>query len=98
MNNKYLGKVINHIIKGTEIKKEIDRDTLIKVPYLPGNSSGNVDSGFYLSSHIFHGASSYFSFLDYGREIYGLTEDESKTLWWKYIKILRDKIRYKSLN
>jgi len=95
MNKTYLDKVINHIIKGTEIKKENSRDTIIKVPYLPVNSSGNVDSGFYLTPHIFYSSSSYFSFLDYGREIYGLTEDESKTLWKKYIKILRDEIKNK---
>ena len=98
MENKYLGKVINHIIKGTEIKKEIDRDTLIKVPYLPGNSSGNVDSGFYLSSHIFYSSNSYFSFVDFAKGIYGLTEYEIEYVWNEYIEILKDKIRYKSLN
>ena len=91
---KHLDRVLDHLVSGTTIKKEIDRDPLIKVPYLPGNYRDSDDSGYYLSSHIFHSASSHYSFIDYGKEVYGLTEDEINYIAKKYIEILRYKIKH----
>ena len=98
MNNKYLDRVLDHLVSGTTIKKEIDRDVIIKVPYLPGGRYGGrrkKDGDFYLSSHIFHSANAHHSFIDYGKEVYGLTEDETKYMQKKYIEILRDEIKNK---
>ncbi len=91
---KYLERVLDHLVSGTTIKKEIDRDVIIKVPYLPGGRLGNLDGDFYLSSHIFHSANAHHSFIDYGKEVYGLTEDETKYIQKKYVEILRDKIKH----
>jgi len=71
---KHLDRVLDHLVSGTTIKKEIDRD--------------------YLSSHIFHSANAHDSFIDYGKEVYGLTFHESDYIQKKYIEILRDKIKH----
>ena len=105
MNNKYLGKVLDHLVNETNFKyshsgsyvdptqftnKERESlDSYIETPFLPG---------FYSSEHILHSANSYFSFVDFTKEIYGLTKDEIEYVWNEYIEILKDKIRYKSLN
>jgi len=91
---KHLDRVLDHLVSGTTIKKEIDRDVIIKVPYLPGGRLGNLDGDFYLSSHIFHSANAHDSFIDYGKEVYGLTFHESDYIQKKYIEILRDKIKH----
>ncbi len=105
MNNKYLGKVLDHLVNETNFKyshsgsyvdptqftnKERESlDSYIEAPFL---------DSIYLSSHILHSANSYFSFIDFVKEIYGLTEDEIEYVWYEYIEILRDKIKHKSLN
>jgi len=105
MDKKYLNRVLDHLVNETNFKyshsgsyvdptqftnKERESlDSYIDAPFL---------DSIYLSSHILHSTNSYFSFIEYGKEAYGLTEDEIEYVWYEYIEILRDKIKHKSLN
>ena len=99
----HLDKIVDHLINETNFKyshsgsyvdptqftnKERESlDSYIDAPFL---------DGIYLSSHILHSARAYHSFVDYSKEVFGLTEDEMEYIWEKYemnlIEILHNKL------
>ena len=91
----HLDKIVDHLINETNFtyshigsyvdptqftnKERESLDSYIDAPFLDGS---------YLSSHILHSARSYHSFVDYSKEVFGLTEDEMEYIWEKYQKNL----------
>tara|TARA_B100001059_G_C17654876_1_gene486399 strand:+ start:390 stop:659 length:270 start_codon:yes stop_codon:yes gene_type:complete len=86
MDNKFLDKVIDQIVRETEI------DYVKETVYNPFTSFPLFFSPFSSShfSFLFNRLSSYFT--KHCKNIYGLNEDETEYVWDEYKKIIKDKI------
>ena len=99
----HLDKIVDHLINGTNFKYS-HRGYYVDPTQFTNKERESLDSyidapfldGIYLSSHILHSASSYHSFVDFSKEVFGLTEDEMGYIWEKYemslIEILHNKL------
>ena len=81
MDNKYLDKVLVHLIRNTKVdynKSEIY--TPFALPLM------------YLHSLVFSPPSQALSFSTYCKKQFGLIDDEVKYIWEQYIEIINHKI------
>ena len=79
-NKIYLDKVIEYLVRDTEIDYGNGN---ITTPFpFPFSSTSFFRYSLFLSS----------SFTSYCKEVYGLTEDEVKYVWKEYKSIIKDKI------
>lgn len=95
-NKRYLDKVINHMVRGTEIDYE---NELVKLPFpqkLDSSSSTNFYTTHYtllfVLSHFLPESSFYNSFNNYCVNTFGLTGNEVRYVLDGYGKIIKDKI------
>ena len=84
-NNKYIDKVIDHLVKGTKIDYE---NGIVSTPLF---SPLLYPLGFFLSSIFFPSLLS--SLSTYCRNQFGLTEEEIDYVWKEYKNIIKDKIK-----
>ena len=87
-NNKYLNKVIEHLVKGTKLdyEKEIVSNPLSDFVY-PFFSYSLPFPHF-----LKHPSSYYYSLTTYCRDYFGLTKEEIGYVWEEYKKIITEKI------
>ena len=78
MDNKYLDKVLDQLVRETEIDYDEER-------FLPPFTS-SPSSLFFLFSFLFP------SFIIHCREVYGLNKEEIGYVWKEYREIIKDKI------
>jgi len=80
-NKKYIDKVIEHLVRGTKINYE---NGIIYLPHFP--------SLYILFSSLplffYHS----YSFSEYCKNTFGLTDDEIKYVWKQYREIILSKI------
>jgi len=81
-NKKYLDKVIDHLVKGTNIDYE---EKIISSPLSPSFSSS-----FFLYPSL--SSSPLSSFSKYCRKQFGLIEEEIEYVWNEYKIIIKNKI------
>jgi hypothetical protein len=81
-NNKYIGKVIESLVRSTKIDYEKDE---IHTPF-------SSPPFFPFPSSIFDPFPHPSSFSSYCKNIYGLNDDEVKYIWKEYRNIINDKI------
>lgn len=84
MDNKFLDKVLDQIVRETRI--DYDKEE-IQFPFLTFLTSFQL-----LFSSYSPFPSHPFPFSEYCKNIYGLTEEEMEYVWDKYIKSIIDKI------
>lgn len=100
MENKlkrYLDKVIDHMVRGTEIDYE---NELVKLPFPQKLDSSSTSTNFYTThytllfvlSHFLPESSFYNSFNNYCVNTFGLTGNEVRYVLDGYGKIIKDKI------
>ena len=82
MKNNYLNKVLDQIVRETEIDNDEERFLPPFFNYFSHNSVALFSSPF----------SPYTSFIIHCREVYGLNPDEIKYVWKEYRDIIKDKI------
>ena len=84
MDNKFLHKVVDQIVRETRI--DYDR-RVIKTP-LPPSRPFLLPSPFSSFSYVFPSL----SFSDHCKDVYGLNEEETEYVWKVYRGIIKDKI------
>lgn len=84
-NKKYLDKIIEHLVRGTKMNYE--KGEII----LPFTTSATP---FGLSAFLYFYRSTSFSlpFVKYCNRQFGLTEEEIKYVYYKYVNIIEEKI------
>ena len=88
--DNFLDKIVDQFVSETIIDYD-NKD--FEAPFIPPSLTNNLTIPFSFSSSFFS------SFLfKYGREVYGLTKEETEYVWQEYEKIIRDKINNKPLN
>ena len=83
MDKKFLNKVLDQLVRETEIHTEFGRI------YTPISSTHHSSTIIYLPlTHL----SSPFFFSKHCRDIYGLNDDEIEYVWKEYKQIIKDKV------
>ena len=77
MDYKFLNKVVDQIVRETEIDYGMEE---IQFPFIS-----------FFPSILFSLLPSYF-FSDHCEDVYGLNDDEIKYVWKEYVQIIKDKI------
>lgn len=72
----YLDKILHFLKQGTKKVFRGEGDVSVKVPYL--------DGGYYMRQHILYSARSNYSFSEYVKYNFGLSEGDVKKLWGQY--------------
>ena len=78
-NKKYIDKVLDHLVRGTRLDYEKE---LLFFPF-------SLRSTFYSFSCTIL---LFYSFSDYCKNTFGLTEEETEYVWKEYKSIIKDKI------
>ena len=87
MENKYLDKVLDQIVRETEIEYDYDR---IFTPFSPFSFSCKYLS---LIGNIWNIRTLFHRLLRrHCKEVYGLNDDEVNYVWNEYKKIIKDKL------
>ena len=84
MDNKFLDKVVDQIVRETTIDYENDIIFTPFAPTLPLPPSP--------PSHLLFISNLHPSFIIHCREVYGLNKEEIGYVWYEYRKIIKDKI------
>ena len=82
MDKKFLNKVLDQLVRETEIHTEFGRI------YTPISSTPLRHPTYYPLTHRF----SPFFFSKHCRDVYGLNDDEIEYVWKEYRKTIKDKI------
>ena len=87
-NKKYLNKVLDHMVRGTEI--DYDQEKI----YFPFSTSLTLSTPYLRFSPFFSliFLPSPIAFSSYCKNQFGLTEDEIRYVWKIYKDIIKDKI------
>ena len=85
-DKKYLDKVIEHLIRRTKI--DYDKGEII----FPFTTNSTPFSITYLHLSIPYSPSFSLPFVKYCNSQFGLTEDEIKYVYYKYVNIIEEKI------
>ena len=87
MDKKFLNKVVDQIVRETEIDYDKER---VNVPFFPSSSS----SSFLLLPSFFSSSPSYslspFPFFEHCESVYGLNEEETRYVWNEYVQTIKD--------
>ena len=83
-NREYIDKVIEHMVRSTNIDYEKE---IITFPSSPLHYDTVLSCFFFFSD-----CSPSFSFYSYCKNMFGLTEDEISYVWKEYKDIITDKI------
>jgi hypothetical protein len=94
-NNKYLNKVLDHLVRGTKLDYENERVIFPRFSFHIHDSSLTRPPYVSLSSPFLFPPShpSFFRFSTYCRNTFGLTEEEIEYVWKEYVEIIKEKIK-----